>query len=178
MASSSALLTTERDMISVRVRCAVGRDCRRRPPPSLTGESFPRVYWVAVPKALCARRVNSELADGWITMRPRVWRCIDEIYAGVFDGACGGRGRLFHSVPATPPLPITYPPHCRRCRAFDFGGCPGSGGVVSGVCGGTGMSYEEIAQRYPEEFKMRAANKLTYRYPRGARRHHAHSRAR
>ena len=26
------------------------------------------------------------LDDGWVTMRPRIWRGLDEIYAGVFDG--------------------------------------------------------------------------------------------
>lgn len=24
--------------------------------------------------------------DGWVTMRPRVWRNLDELYAGIFDG--------------------------------------------------------------------------------------------
>lgn len=52
---------------------------------------------------------------GWVTMRPREWRCLDEIYAGVFDG----------------------------------------------------MSYEEIESRFPAEFALRAADKLSYRYPRG-----------
>ena len=48
-------------------------------------------------------------------MRPREWRALDEIYAGVFDG----------------------------------------------------MSYEEIESRFPAEFALRSADKLTYRYPRG-----------
>ena len=55
------------------------------------------------------------LPTGWVTMRPREWRGLDEIYAGVFDG----------------------------------------------------MSYEEIEARFPAEFALRAADKLSYRYPRG-----------
>lgn len=54
-------------------------------------------------------------SSGWVTMRPREWRALDEIYAGVFDG----------------------------------------------------MSYEEIEARFPAEFALRAADKLSYRYPRG-----------
>ncbi len=30
--------------------------------------------------------VHSKCDDGWIVMRPRIWRNLDEIYAGVFDG--------------------------------------------------------------------------------------------
>ena len=26
--------------------------------------------------------MQRELPDGWVTMRPRRWRCLDEIYAG------------------------------------------------------------------------------------------------
>jgi broad specificity phosphatase PhoE len=37
--------------------------------------------------------------------------------------------------------------------------------IDAGRC--DGMSYEEIEQRMPEEFSMRKADKLTYRYPRG-----------
>ena len=29
------------------------------------------------------------------------------------------------------------------------------------------LTYEEIAQKYPEEFEARDQNKLTYRYPGG-----------
>ena len=58
---------------------------------------------------------HDQLPNGWVTMRPREWRALDEIYAGVFDG----------------------------------------------------MSYEEIESRFPAEFALRSADKLTYRYPRG-----------
>ena len=34
-----------------------------------------------------ARHINHDAQeDGWVTMRPRVWRNLDEIYAGIFDG--------------------------------------------------------------------------------------------
>merc|ERR1712167_141298 len=34
-----------------------------------------------------ARHINHDVQeDGWVTMRPRVWRNLDEIYAGIFDG--------------------------------------------------------------------------------------------
>jgi len=52
---------------------------------------------------------------GWITMRPRVWRALDEIHAGVFDG----------------------------------------------------MTYDEIRATSPDDFELRKADKLSYRYPRG-----------
>jgi 6-phosphofructo-2-kinase/fructose-2,6-biphosphatase 2 len=29
------------------------------------------------------------------------------------------------------------------------------------------MTYEEIAEKYPEDFRARDENKFTYRYPRG-----------
>eukprot|EP01114_Cavostelium_apophysatum_P016203 TRINITY_DN4554_c0_g2_i1.p1 TRINITY_DN4554_c0_g2~~TRINITY_DN4554_c0_g2_i1.p1 ORF type:complete len:558 (+),score=68.88 TRINITY_DN4554_c0_g2_i1:27-1676(+) len=37
--------------------------------------------------------------------------------------------------------------------------------IDAGIC--DGMTYEEIAERMPEEFAARAANKLGYRYPHG-----------
>ena len=37
--------------------------------------------------------------------------------------------------------------------------------VFAGIC--DGMTYEEISKVYPEEFKLRKENKLSYRYPRG-----------
>jgi broad specificity phosphatase PhoE len=29
---------------------------------------------------------NTKCADGWVTMRPKRWRALDELYAGTFDG--------------------------------------------------------------------------------------------
>ena len=52
---------------------------------------------------------------GWVQMRPRIWKNLDELYAGICDG----------------------------------------------------MTYEEIAETYPEEFACRKKDKLKYRYPRG-----------
>ena len=37
--------------------------------------------------------------------------------------------------------------------------------LYAGVC--DGLTYKEIAERFPEEFKRRQEDKLTYRYPRG-----------
>jgi Skp family chaperone for outer membrane proteins len=37
--------------------------------------------------------------------------------------------------------------------------------IDAGNC--DGLTYEEIAEKYPEEFSARAANKLKYRYPQG-----------
>jgi broad specificity phosphatase PhoE/predicted kinase len=37
--------------------------------------------------------------------------------------------------------------------------------IAAGDC--DGMTYDEIAEKMPEEFQQRAANKLRYRYPRG-----------
>ncbi|KAL9191025.1 hypothetical protein ACHAXT_000731 [Thalassiosira profunda] len=37
--------------------------------------------------------------------------------------------------------------------------------LYAGVC--DGLTYKEIEQQYPEEFKRRQEDKLTYRYPRG-----------
>lgn len=37
--------------------------------------------------------------------------------------------------------------------------------IYAGVC--DGMTYDEIKLRYPEEFALRKADKLAYRYPRG-----------
>jgi len=37
--------------------------------------------------------------------------------------------------------------------------------IEAGIC--DSMSYEEIEEKYPEEFEARAADKLRYRYPRG-----------
>jgi len=37
--------------------------------------------------------------------------------------------------------------------------------INAGDC--DGMSYDEIAEKMPEEYEQRAANKLQYRYPRG-----------
>jgi len=53
--------------------------------------------------------------DGWIQMDHRIYRNLDELYAGVCDG----------------------------------------------------MTYEEIEQMYPEDFKRRNEDKFNYRYPRG-----------
>ena len=38
-------------------------------------------------------------------------------------------------------------------------------GWLAGTC--DGMTYEEIEQRWPEEFALRQVDKLAYRYPRG-----------
>lgn len=37
--------------------------------------------------------------------------------------------------------------------------------IFAGKC--DGMTYEEIEQKYPEEFELRKIDKLAYRYPRG-----------
>ena len=37
--------------------------------------------------------------------------------------------------------------------------------IDAGIC--DSMTYTEIAEKYPEEFSARAANKLKYRYPQG-----------
>jgi len=37
--------------------------------------------------------------------------------------------------------------------------------LYAGIC--DGLTYKEIEERYPEEFKRRQEDKLTYRYPRG-----------
>eukprot|EP00298_Acanthocystis_sp_HF-20_P016294 c21445_g1_i2.p1 GENE.c21445_g1_i2~~c21445_g1_i2.p1 ORF type:complete len:470 (+),score=103.24 c21445_g1_i2:40-1449(+) len=58
---------------------------------------------------------HSQMGKDWVQMRQRVWRGLDEIYAGVCDG----------------------------------------------------MTYEEIKETYPLEYRARSENKLTYRYPRG-----------
>ena len=34
-----------------------------------------------------ARHIKHDIqSDGWVTMRPRVWNNLDELYAGIFDG--------------------------------------------------------------------------------------------
>jgi 6-phosphofructo-2-kinase/fructose-2,6-biphosphatase len=35
---------------------------------------------------LTGRYIKHDVIDGWVTMRPRVWRALDELHAGVFDG--------------------------------------------------------------------------------------------
>lgn len=37
--------------------------------------------------------------------------------------------------------------------------------IYAGSC--EGMTYKEIEEKYPEEFEMRAKNKMRYRYPGG-----------
>jgi len=37
--------------------------------------------------------------------------------------------------------------------------------LYAGVC--DGLTYQEIKEKFPEEFARRQENKLTYRYPRG-----------
>lgn len=37
--------------------------------------------------------------------------------------------------------------------------------LYAGVC--DGLTYQEIKEKFPEEFSRRQENKLTYRYPRG-----------
>lgn len=37
--------------------------------------------------------------------------------------------------------------------------------LFAGSC--DGMTYEEIEERFPDEFRLRAVDKLAYRYPRG-----------
>lgn len=37
--------------------------------------------------------------------------------------------------------------------------------IYAGIC--DGMTYKEIEERFPEEFRRRKKNKLAYRYPRG-----------
>jgi hypothetical protein len=32
------------------------------------------------------RYIKHDMVDGWLTMRPKVWRGLDELHAGVFDG--------------------------------------------------------------------------------------------
>ena len=58
---------------------------------------------------------HPKLRDGWVQMSHRVYRQLDELYAGICDG----------------------------------------------------MTYAEIEEVYPDEFKHRQEDKLAYRYPRG-----------
>ena len=37
--------------------------------------------------------------------------------------------------------------------------------ILQGIC--EEMTYEEIAEKYPEDFRARDENKFSYRYPRG-----------
>eukprot|EP01052_Picozoa_sp_SAG31_P046154 SAG31_NODE_8710_length_1401_cov_1.354839_2_plen_263_part_00 len=85
--------------------------------------------------------------DGWVTMRPRVWRGLDEIYAGVFDGMTCPSAQL-----------------CFECRCSTEMTC-----VLSFVCLLTLIlnADAEIEQRFPAEFTQRSNDKLGYRYPRG-----------
>ena len=43
--------------------------------------------WVFSDRSLVSIDIKHDvLPTGWVTMRPREWRGLDEIYAGVFDG--------------------------------------------------------------------------------------------
>jgi len=88
----------------------------------LDGEPQPARLWTSSLRRTIntARHISHEhlvLPSGveWVQMRPKRFRNLDEIYAGLYDG----------------------------------------------------MTYEEIAEQFPEEAKARKADKFEYRYPRG-----------
>mmetsp|Transcript_81677 Transcript_81677/g.159455 ORF Transcript_81677/g.159455 Transcript_81677/m.159455 type:complete len:574 (+) Transcript_81677:57-1778(+) len=91
------------------------------PSAARTSDEFPCRLWTSSLQRtqLTARHIPQTLImqDGYPfkQMNPRVWKNLDEIYAGACDG----------------------------------------------------MTYEEIEEQYSAEAKARAADKLTYRYPRG-----------
>lgn len=86
----------------------------------------------------------------------RRWFLLDEIFAGMV---------ISHYVTSS----MSNWPHCTQYDMTLRCTCLYHPQWLSlpGTC--DGMTYEEIEQKYPEEFALRQVDKLAYRYPRGRR---------
>ena len=58
--------------------------------------------------------------------------------------------------------PALFPPSGRTTRLIEWRAL---NDIEVGIC--DGLSYEQISHRFPDEYRSRSADKLTYRYPRG-----------
>lgn len=63
------------------------------------------------------------------------------------------------------PRPVLHDKDGSTWKQMDGRRMHGLDEIFAGIC--DGMTYQEISERYPDEFVLRKENKLSYRYPRG-----------